>query len=329
MNPVATFYPAATPATTYLRCELPARYLPAQIRQSFEVAFTDDTVLFPEHIGRAAILQLAGDKMAALVSHHLQLQGIRVLVETDDNYRTIAPKPIRERSGWGLSIGEAEHTLKGHAYICRHADGVIVSTPFLADQYRHVNPNVYVCPNTVDPQDWPEREERDDGILRIAWVASRSHTDDAPLVAGALEWASRQPGVEVWTVGINPPWRFARNHIEWIDSLADYRGVFRLFDIGVAPVMPTPFGLGRSDVKFLEYTMGGCASVVSDNAPYSSLPDGVCIKAAGKSAFRQAIKHLVRNRDEVKQLAAAARDYVLQERTTQAQVHHWQNALNP
>jgi hypothetical protein len=327
VKPLATFYPAATPATTYLRCQLPAKHLPAALCYEQKYQELDDRIVFPTQEGDTAIFQLAGDRLMAAITHHMMDQGIRVLVETDDNYRQLAPKHVRDRSGWGIQIGEKDHTLKGHAYICRHADGVIVTTKYLADAYKGLNPNVYVCPNTVDPDDWPARDDRDDGVLRIGWVASRSHWEDAKLVSRALDWASRQPDVEVWNVGLDPGWKFRREQIEWIPDLASYRACFRLLDIGVAPVKSTPFGLGRSDVKWLEYTMGGAATVVSDNAPYSDVPDHLCLKAKDAGGFLRAVQHLVKHRDEVKQLAQEAGAYVLKERTTAAQIGCWRDAI--
>jgi hypothetical protein len=41
------------------------------------------------------------------------------------------------------------------------------------------------------------------------------------------------------------------------------------------------------------------------------------------------VQHLVRNRDEVKQLAAAARAYTLEHRTIQKEVDAWRHALSP
>lgn len=327
----ATFYNAETPATTYLRCQLPARYLPAVVRPDAMIAESDTELLFPEHRGKAAIFQIGADVGTAFAAIAMRdAGGIRVLVETDDNYLTSPGKQIRNRQQWAKKIGQGRaHSAEGHRWIIEQADGVIVTTEFLASQYRKLAREVFVCPNTVDPADWPEPEKPDDGTLRIVWPASLSHGDDAVLVTRALEWASRQPDVEVYVTGLEPRWPFKYGRIPWIDDLDGYRAHFRLFDIGVAPVRPSAFSLGRSDVKALEYAMGGCAPVLSDVAPYDAWTDGEnCLKASDAKGFLRAIQQLVENRDEVKQLAAAARGYVLAERTTQAQVHLWQEAID-
>jgi hypothetical protein len=52
-----------------------------------------------------------------------------------------------------------------------------------------------------------------------------------------------------------------------------------------------------------------------------------CLKAGNAEGFLKAVKRLVGNRDEVKELAQAARDYTLAERTTEAQIDCWREAV--
>jgi hypothetical protein len=321
---IASFYCQATPATTYLRCELPARYLPGKVAREIVRAENETDFWYPEHEG-TAILQFAGDYSWALNVHGMQHKGIRVLMESDDNYFTVAPS--MKNTGWSKDDRRG-HSLAGHASILKWVDGCIVTTEFLAKQYRRHCPNVYVCPNTLDPQDWPTIPKPDDGILRIGWFASNSHMADAKLVKRALEWASRQPDVEVVTMGMNPIWAdFRHKHIEWQD-LPGYREAMFELDIGVAPVVPTAWSNCRSDVKALEKSYAGAALVLSDVSPYSLWTDEQnCLKAKDAGAFYKQIKRLVQNRDEVKALAKAGRDYVLAERVTERQAHKWREAI--
>jgi hypothetical protein len=321
----ATFYRQATPITAYLRCELPARYLPGQVMTDVPVVHTSDTEFtMPLHEG-AAVFQFAGDAWWHLMAHALQHKGHRVLLESDDNYNTVSP--AMNRSGWTKRKGDGPHSIEGQQSILKTVDGVIVTTEFLANQYRKHNPNVYVCPNSIDPLDWPELTKPDDGILRIGWFASGSHGADAKLIHRAMEWASRQKDVQVWTMGMDPHWKFERGYFPWSD-LPLYRKRMAVLDIGVAPITPTAWSLCRSDVKAIEKAYCGAAVVLSDVAPYSLFTDGEnCLKAADAAGFYKRIKHLVANRDEVKQLAEAGREYVLRERLITQQIHTWRDAL--
>jgi glycosyltransferase involved in cell wall biosynthesis len=68
--------------------------------------------------------------------------------------------------------------------------------------------------------------------------------------------------------------------------------------------------------------------VLSDVAPYDLFTDGEnCLKAKDARGFYERIRHLVQNRDEVKQLAAAARKYVTEERLITQQIHKWEEAV--
>ena len=80
------------------------------------------------------------------------------------------------------------------------ADGIIVSTPHLQRAYSRFN-EVYLCPNSVDPDDWSEPEKIDDGVLRIGYAYSSSHWYDLEYIFDALEYASRQKNVEVIMMG--------------------------------------------------------------------------------------------------------------------------------
>ena len=321
---LATFYAQATPVTTYLRCELPARYLPGKLSREITLVADEEDYWYPDHEG-AAILQFGGHWQEALNVHGLQHKGVRVLMESDDNYFTVAPR--MRNTGWTKKIGEGPYSLDGHASILKWVDGCIVTTEFLAKQYRKHCDTVYVCPTGVDPLDWPVLEKPDDGVFRIGWFASHSHTEDGRLVRRAMEWASRQKDVEVLTMGYHPPWRFPHRQIPW-QNLPEYRLALGLLDVGVAPIVPTAWALCRSDLKALEYTMGGAAAILSDVAPYDLWADGEnCLKAKDAGGFFKQVKHLVANRDEARQLAAAAKEHVLRERTTEAQIGLWREAV--
>jgi hypothetical protein len=334
----ATFYSQPTPGPTYVRCQLPARYLPGIVRQDPLVNFgPEGEVEFPEHRG-AAIMQFAANKVLAVMLEHMRLGGIRTLIEVDDDYLIDPGKRILARSQWGLEIGDEMNTRDGHIAVVRRADGVIVTTDYLAEQYREFNDNVYICPNSVDPVDWPEPEKPNDGILRIAWFASHAHETDVPLITRAFEWASKQKDVEVYIAGLNPAvsfnkairlrWRsFKFGWLPWFDDLDAYRASFSRFDVGVAPVLPTEHGLGHSDLKMLEIAMGESFGICSAVAPYAWWKDKPCLMAADAGDFLKHIQWAVANRDEVRRLAKEARELVLRERTTEAQIHLWEEAV--
>lgn len=343
----ASFYYQASYPTTYWRCLLPARHLPGQAIDHAKVQFLEnDSLGFPEHRGPTAVWQFPGDGGRATMIAEMQQQGIRVLVEADDSYLENSPmgspgwvkklKPTQKEIERG-NVRDGVHSLEAFTKIIPWVDGLTVTTEHLAKRYRKYNPNVFVCPNQIDPPDWPEPKsepvpelgwEKDDGVFRIGWFASPSHAADTKLVARALEWASEQPDVLVVTMGLDPVWPFTRLHIPWSNDMGVYRRMLGWLDVGLAPVVQTPWAACRSDLKALEMGVSGVAPVLSDAIPYHGYK-GPCLRAKDAREFLHHVKHLVKNRDEARQLAGAAREHVLMERTVEKNIHRWQEAVEP
>lgn len=324
---LATFYQQATPATTYWRCTVPARHLPGKVSQELTAAQNPDgTFEFHEHEGGAAVWQFPGSQDRAWAAVSLQAAGIRTLVEVDDNYLIDDPL-IQRRAGWKPRIGQGPHSAQGHRWIVRHADGVIAATPVLADLYSALNENVFVCPNAIDPADWPRYEKPDDGVFRVGWFASMSHDRDEPLVRRALSWASRQPGVEVVTMGFNPP-SFRHTQLPWAPISEYWRQMMRL-DVGVAPIIRTGWSSCRSDLKALEYGMAGVLPIVSAEPPYIGWDKRPALVAYTAKDFEEHVRWCVNHRDEARALAAKTRAYVLAERTIDKWVGCWRDAIQP
>lgn len=325
----ATWYYQATYATTYVRCLLPARVLPGMAVDYVHLAESENgDVVFQDHSG-AAVFQFPGDASRARLMLAMKQMGIRTLIEVDDNYLTASPN---NNPGWARAISAthiSHHSMEGHQEIVKLADGVIVSGEPLYKIYKKVHPHVYVCQNSVDPADWHMIDKPTDGILRIGWFASGSHVNDAPIIHRALAWASKQDGVEVILMGYNPLWTDVRyTHVPWTNDLNVYRTVMGRLDIGLCPILPTPWAVCRSDLKALEYTMAGAVPVMSDVSPYDPWLNGFgCLKAGTPNDWLKKIKYLVKNRADVEALKAGAKEYVLSKRTNVHEKPNYEAAI--
>ena len=289
-----------------------------------------DDVRFPRQKG-AAIWSFSGNTTRALIMAGMQECGIPVFMEADDNYLTGPNFSIGEwHKGFKTSLGCDGHSYEGFRKILGFCDGAIVSTPFLADVFSRFNGNVHVCPNSVDPDDWPANpSHQEDGVLSVGWAASDSHAFDAPLISRALDWASRQPNVRVVVFGIKPHltgYQFPHEHIPWVDSLEEYRRQLSRIDLMLCPLKPGFWADGKSDVKAVEAAMGGAASVVSHVKPYEPWFDRTHTARTAKE-FLKVVKHLVRNPAEVYELMCAARKYVLEERDIRRTIVSWREAI--
>lgn len=333
---LATWWVQATAAVNYYRADMPAKHLPGRI-----VSFNPTDVqpdgrgdyLFRRQKG-AAVWLFPGNVTRWILMAQMKALGYRVLVEVDDNYTTHPPIP--QISSWLATrdkTGDDKHSYECHRKIVQSGacDAVIVSTPKLAEVYRRLHREVHVCPNSIDPDDWPEGEppHQRNGLLRIGWAGSWSHLYDIADIRPALDWASRQKGVRVRVLGFNPPWRMKHTHIGWTETLADYRRNVAHLDVMLCPIRSSAWADCKSDVKALEAAMGGACAVVSRTEPYRPwwAGDGPGYSARTPKDYLKIVKHLVANRDEVRETARLAREYVLRERTIGTSIRHWREAI--
>jgi hypothetical protein len=329
----ATWWRGSTSGSSYVRCYLPALYLPGQSHGLNTVDLVegeDGEVHLIRQRGDVAIWQFPGNRPRAEIMAYQQMLGTRTIVEVDDNY--LIPYP-HSADSWHPTIrgAQGKPSMEEHRLIVeRCTDAVICATPFLAKQYERVHREVYVAPNCVEPAHWPSLSVKPaDGIFRIAYAGSGSHHIDLPLVMKALEWASRQDGVEVYFMGVHPKRDPGFPHfvIPWTDTREKYCLALTLFDVGLAPIAPNQWALGKSDLKALEYAMAGALPVVSAVEPYRPWFDGPALRCHNANGFLEAIQWCVRNRDDVALIAEQARDYVLAERQIKDNVWRWEEAI--
>lgn len=328
---LATWWGQASPGTAYWRCLVPAKALPGQVLRfkSFDLAENHDRFVWPRMQG-TCIWQFPGNATSGTLMRGMQTEGIRVLMEVDDNY--LMPSDVGVHGGWQIDLdrdGSTDnYSFEAHRRIAEFVDGIIVSTPLLADVYGKLNSNIYVCPNSIDPADWAEPERRDDGVLRIGWAASHSHLADAPLVRRALMWAAEQKDVEVYVYGIGDIYKFRGSvkRVGWKDDLADYRASLSLCDVHLCPLRETQWSRYRSDLKAVESAMAGAWPIVSAAAPYAPWHDRTMVCSTAKD-WEKAMRWCVLHRDEIPSLAAEARSYVTNERLIEHSIGLWREAV--
>jgi len=155
------------------------------------------------------------------------------------------------------------------------ADLVTVTTPYLAELYSKVNPNVTVLPNCVP--DWmPERPMPPTGTNRtvIGWPCSPSHIEDWQVFAPILvRFLARRPDVtcRFWGPKDAPDIpKIQRRCFGWQPDVTTYLKSLSM-DIGIAPLADLKFNYGKSGIKALEYAALGVPAVCSDFDQYRSM----------------------------------------------------------
>ena len=139
--------------------------------------------------------------------------------------------------------------------------------------------NVAVFPNQlVHLQPLAEIAERP---FTIGWAGSPGHFADLYHVAPHLQqWLDAHPAAHLAIMTHELAQEFfhldsERFHFKPFGSIESYLDFLGSIDVGIAPLLPTQYNKGRSDVKFLEYASCGVAGIYQNLEPYrNSVKDG-------------------------------------------------------
>lgn len=154
------------------------------------------------------------------------------------------------------------------------------STVAIAETYPGITTRV--IQNTVDPRLWPESSRKAatrEGV-RFVYMGTQTHAKDLDLIISALDivYMSVPNSFTLTVIGVakHVP---ARPYIKTLAPVGDDTIYPRFtqwftknsteFDIGLAPLLNTPFNQAKSDIKCMDYLMAGCGAVASRVRPYT------------------------------------------------------------
>ena len=334
---LATWWQQKTSGTTYIRCHVPARALPGN---SYSLKYSDlklgeeGEVYVPRNEG-TAIWQFVGNATRALIMAHLQEQGVRCLMEVDDNYLTPPPPVPNTRGDWSHKLDRSEqdrYSFQAHRKIIRWVDGIIASTDEIAERYaKHTSAPIYVCPNSADLDDWPDLPE-DAGRVgkrrHIGFAGSASHRYDVALVERALDLAARSGATIHKLGGAMTTWRFPHESMPWTDDLEQYRRNLQALDVGLCPLKSGDWQACKSDLKCQEYLLAGVVPIVQRDSPaYKEWIDIVPSASTEKEWVKVIRWALNAPEDELYDAWRRGYDYLLANKLIQQNIWKWRAAL--
>ena len=331
---LATWWLQTTPGTNWWRCEIPARHLPGQaIHLGWSDLVEDDEgfPVVPRQKG-ASIWPFAGNASRGLIMANLQTDGVKVLLEVDDLYLKPAPHVPGLRTDWAPALDRSRndrYSHQAHRKIAQWVDGVICSTPELANHYeRATSAPIFLCPNSVDLADWGALTERKDGPVRVGFAGSPSHLHDVSLVTRALDAAFRM-GAELWKIGLdNVEWRWPHTNVRWENSLPKYREHLKNLDIGLCPLKKNEWADCRSDIKAIEYVLSGAIPVVQADSPAYTDWMEVAPSASSQKDWEFTVQSLLRlDEQERKELWRDCYQFVLDNRLIEQSISTWREAV--
>ncbi len=155
------------------------------------------------------------------------------------------------------------------------SDGIIFSASDLAQTFASLHSVRVVLENNVVkiPEVMPSKP---DGFI-FGWAGTTTHLADLEsIVPEITAFCQQHPDVTFAIMGnrakLEPIFKaIAPSQLEFRDfgTYEDYLSFLQTLHVGIAPLLPSAFNRGRSDVKFIEYTVCGVASILGKSEVYN------------------------------------------------------------
>ena len=194
-------------------------------------------------------------------------------------------------------------------------DGVICSTTPLASYIgKRFNAKVSVVANYVEPP--IEKPIPYTDRLKIGYCGSVTHKGDLPQITKALLHAQKKYKAHIIFMGIVPDGFPITENTTIVPPVPANRYIHQLqlidFDIALAPLQQNFFNVCKSNLKYLEYSVCGAATVASDVFPYleTITESGAGLLASKTQDWVSHIDKLCQNPDFLQLTKVSAKQFV-------------------
>lgn len=213
--------------------------------------------------------------------------GTKIVMDIDDNFLDLDPSnPANEQMGRGKA--KRSHL----ATILSFCDAITVSTlplkNVLTEHFKAVHgvdKDIFIIPNCNEIKEWdtPKQNQKHNGLV-IGYMGSISHQDDLNMILPAIKKVmEKYPDVGFQLMGqltldgakkVFGKWKQElRKRIIMIQPTATQKEFpewlsTQPWDIGIAPLVDSPFNQSKSHIKWMEYSMFEIPTVASKVYPY-------------------------------------------------------------
>lgn len=278
----------------------------------------------------------------SLLLDRLKKNGCTIICELDDDLLSLGEMPDEQAA---LTIPQKMWL----RWMLRSADGVIVSTPNLAQRVRQMNPRTIIVPNALDERlfmassNINHRQNRTDRIT-FGYMGTFTHQEDLLSIIEPLRnvLARHRDKAVFELVGISDaaPVRQLFAHLpinirtpsvsdSSYERFAGWMQQHLQWDFGIAPLVDTVFTRSKSDIKFLDYAVQGIPGIFSAVPAYSGTVtdrhNGLL--AASPEAWETALEQMICDADLRTRLARQAHQQVWQSRMLRTCACCWETAV--
>jgi glycosyltransferase involved in cell wall biosynthesis len=266
----------------------------------------------------------------------IRFPHLPILTEVDDNLLSVPT--YNEAFG---AYDPRSHVRRRALEQMKASDGLIVSTPYLAEVFREYNPNIWVVPNSVDFDLWDKAPRKSKSGIRIGWAGGNGREGDVEIVKDAILSICKKHK-DVKFVFVNGPAKGGlpdyfkdhkqiEHHARWEPILKYPRLVAGLdFDIGISPLIDSAFNRGKSNLKWLENSALGIPTVASNVGHYAETvtngKDGFLCDT--EAEFEAALDRLISDRKLRVSMGKAARATVYEKFNVKKNLPVYLDALN-
>jgi tetratricopeptide (TPR) repeat protein len=267
------------------------------------------------------VLHLIGEQDVLPIVDERKRQGLATVFEISDNF--LAFPPTVKIKPWF----DDPLNLAATFQLIRLSDAVQGVSEILLEKFSFLHEHRVVFENQIMEMGCLKKEYAKEELI-IGWAGSLGHTEDIRQIAPVIQdVCERHSHVRFAFMGNRGQYTevfggLAGNRFSYTEpgNLSDYYDFLDGLDIGLAPLLATPYNICRSDVKFIEYASRGVVPVVSDVGPYRKhARHGVnAFLFENAESLRNVLEMLITDKLTREGVKERAYSYVKQERQEEA-----------
>jgi len=259
------------------RIHIPMLYLARNNKARYEI--TVSSGISKDQIGKfkLVILQRQYDLNVLMPVLAMRKAGAKTVYEIDDDLFNV---PDWNPSSRVLNTKKVQDGIK---HFLANVDAMFVTTDALAAAYRNYCENIYVLPNSIDYEIVFPPGERNTIKPVVCWQGSYTHAKDVAVARAGFERLAKDKDIlfKMWCGITNDKQQeFDIPGAEVVPAVS-FENFYQMSNqigmyVGLAPLSTHPFNRGKSNLKFLEYTVYNAVTVASAFGPYrDTIEDGV------------------------------------------------------
>lgn len=277
------------------------------------------------------------DRNIIAESKRAKAAGKKVMFETDDYMHGLPDHHPQKRNI------ENSRYLMDMDELCKICDVVTVSTDYLKKLYtaRYPKTRIEVLPNCVRLEDYDNaiKKKFQPDKLYLGWGGSSTHFEDLRVATSAIvDLINKYENLILLLINYSGmehhPYRDAfegipferRIHVAGTEPHLMYNNL-GLIDIGIAPLLDNEFNRGKSNVKFLEYSMCSAPMVATKLSPYQDDANYCVLVKNNFKDWYDGIEKLIVREDKRTEIGRKANQWVRKKYDINANLWMWERLL--